>query len=71
MSKGPGVSESRAYLGILTKHLSMAKCVMCVPSEVRVGPSRMSRDRLERWEGQNSRHVDEPQPYSGVCTQLF
>ena len=46
MYKGTEVSESRAYLGILTKKLHTAKCVMCVPSEVRVGPSRMSRDRL-------------------------
>lgn len=72
MYKGPEVSESRAYLGILTKNLSMAKCVMCVPSEVRVGPSRMSRDRLERREGQNSRHVvNEPQPYSGYVLICF
>lgn len=71
MYKDPEASESRAHLGILTKKLSTAKCVMRVPLEVRVGPSRMSRDRPERRKGQTSRHVHEAEPYSGVCTHLF
>ena len=71
MYKDPEASESRAYLGILTKKLSTAKCVMRVPLEVRVGPSWISGDRPERRKGQTSRHVSEPEPYSAVCTHLF
>lgn len=47
----------------------MAKCVMCTGSE-RGAPKDEQRQARAK-EGQNSRHVvNEPQPYSGVCTSI-
>lgn len=68
--KGPEASENRAYLGTLTK-VKYSQVYMHVYSGVRVGHSRMNRDKARQQGGSGHRHVKKLRPYPGICTKLL